>query len=415
MSCSSSRVKTNLGMTSIHEVFNTDDAMCEILLLLPPETLYKLILVSKKWLQIISSPFFRHAYLSKWTPRFHLIGFFVCNTMYLGKRVDGVRRPRNELSLPLLSTSGLGDEIESSGVLKKLGYYIDSSDGILLCGRHPKAYYLYDPSTKEYNQIPRHRVHFEELCMSLYTEDCPDKGYTYKVIRAECVSYLAQSTKVKVETYSSKTTTWRYSELTCPEAISLSPWTPGRVIRGIVYWYATGGKVAVYDTNSEEKLINVMKLPKTYDYDEQVLGESADGCLLYGWSSKSLMEIWKLEKISNVFEWKIQHKLKFKSMWKMNSGEASRFNTRNKETQLLALLNKTSDSVYIRCDSHIFLCDTKTQKVEEVQYQGRSSSFVWDFCKVLPYLRPCWPSSSSFSVVEEKKEDVKFETAQCDV
>lgn len=395
----SRRLKTNLGMTSdlsTHEVLNSNDVMCEILLLLPPETLYKLILVSKRWLQIISSPFFRHTYLTKWKPSFQLIGFFICSSTYLGRRIDGVRRPRNEPSLPLLSTSCIGDEIESSGVLKKLGYYIDSSNGLLLCGRHPKAYYLWDPTTRKHHQLPRPRVHFTELCMSLITEDCPDNGFSYKVIRAECVGFVVQSTKVKIETYFSKTATWSYSELTCHEPISLSSWTPGRVIKGVVYWHATGGKVAIYDSNNEEKRIDVIKLPKTYDYDEQVLGEAADGCLQYGWSNKAVMEIWKLEKVNNVLQWNIQYKLNFKAMWRMNPVEATRFSTRTKETQLLAFLNQKSDSIYVRCDTQIFIFDTKTQRVEAVQYQGRGSLFAWDFCKVVPYFRRSWPSSSLF-------------------
>ncbi|CAA7033979.1 unnamed protein product [Microthlaspi erraticum] len=396
MSCSS-RAKTNFGMPSdlsVHEVFNIDDAMCEILVRLPPETIYQLVLVSKRWLQVVSSPLFRRTYLTKWKPSFHLIGFFICNSTYLGRRLDKGRRPRSEASLPLLSTSTVGDEIESSGVLKKLGYYIDSSNGVLLCGRHPKAYYLWDLNTRLYHQIPRHRVHFEELCMSLITEEYHDKGFSYKVIRAESVSYIAHSTKVKIETYDSKTTTWSYSELTCSEAVSLTPWTPGRVINGVVYWHATGGRVAIYDSNSEEKRIDTMKLPKTFDYDEQVLGESDDGCLQYGWSNKSVMEIWKLEKVENVLEWKIQFKLNFKAMWKKNPVEAKRFSTRSKETQLLAFLNKKSDSVFIRCAPHIFIYDRETQKVEEVQYHGRGSSYVWEYCKVLPYFRLSWPSSS---------------------
>ncbi|EOA20699.1 hypothetical protein CARUB_v10001013mg, partial [Capsella rubella] len=409
MSCSS-RLKTSLGMRSdlsVHEVLNNNDAMCEVLLLLPPETIYKLILVSKRWLQIISSPYFRHTYLTKWKPSFQLIGFFVGSSMYLGKRLNG-RRPRAEPSLPLLSTSSLGDEIESSGILKKLGYYIDSSNGLLLCGRHPKAYYLWDPSTQKQQQLPRPRVHFEELSMSLITEDCPDKGLSYKVIRAECVGFTPHSTKVKVETFSSKTTTWSYSELTCPEPISLSSWTPGRVIKGVVYWHATGGKIAIYDSNSEEKRINVIKLPKTYDYDEQALGETDDGCLQYGWSNKSVMEVWKLEKIDNVLQWNLLFKLNFKAMWRKNPTEATRFSTRTKETQLLAFLNQKSDTVYIRCETQIFIYDRETQRVEVVQYQGRKSTFIWEFCKVVPYFRRTWPTSPLF-----ENSAIMIDTPQC--
>lgn len=236
--------------------------------------------------------------------------------------------------------------------------------------------------------------------MSLITEDCPVEGFSYKVVRGECVSYAAQSSKVRVEIYSSKTTTWSYSELVCNEAVSLTPWTAGRVIKGVVYWHATGGKVAIYDTEDEEKRIDVIKLPKTFNYDEQVLGESSDGCLQYGWSNKSVMEIWKLEKVGEVLEWSIQFKVNFKAMWRLNPVESARFSTRTKETQLLAFFNQNSDSVFIRCDSHICVFDVKTQRVEEVQYQGRGSSFVWDYCKVLPYFQLSWPCCSS-SLLEE--------------
>lgn len=410
MSCSA-RLKTNLGMTSAlstHEVLNSNDTMCEILILLPPETIYKLILVSKRWLEIIASPCFRHTYLAKWKPNFELIGFFVCSSMYLGRRIDGTRRPRAEPSLPLLSTSSIGDEIESSGILKKLGYYIDSADGLLLCGRHPKAYYLWDPSTQKQQQLPRPRVHFEELCMSLISEDSPDQGFSYKVVRAECVAFPVNSTKVKVETFSSKTSTWSYSELICLEPLSLSPWTPGRVIKGVVYWHARGGKIAIYDSNSEEKRIDVIKLPKTYDYDEQVLGETDDGSLQYGWSNKSVMEVWKLEKVGNVLEWNLLFKVNFKAMWKMNQAVATRFSTWTKETQLLALFNQKSDLVYIRCDTQIFIYHTETKRVEVVQYQGRKSTLVWDFNKVVPYFRRTWPCSPLF-----ENNAMMIDTPQC--
>ncbi|KAL0648776.1 hypothetical protein Bca4012_047067 [Brassica carinata] len=328
------------------------------------------------------------------------MGMRSCRLEHWGESKSEMVVVPTKVKLRTLQRQDSGDEVETSGALKKLGYYIDSSTGVLLCGRHPKAYYLWDPVTRKQHKIPRHRVHFEEVCMSLITEDCPVEGFSYKVVRGECVSYAAHSNKVRVEIYSSKTTTWGYSELACNEAVSLTPWTAGRVIKGVVYWHTTGGKVAIYDTEDEEKRIDVIKLPKTFNYDEQVLGESSDGCLQYGWSNKSVMEIWKLEKVGEVLEWSIQFKVNFKAMWRLNPVESARFSTRTKETQLLAFFNQNSDSVFIRCDSHICVFDTKTQRVEEVQYQGRGSSFVWDYCKVLPYFQLSWPCSSS-SLLEE--------------
>ncbi|VVB13346.1 unnamed protein product [Arabis nemorensis] len=88
-------------------------------------TISRVLIIHNKWLQIISNHLFRPIYLTKWKPSFQLVSFFICicSAMYLGKRADGVRRPRSEPSIPLLSTSCLGDEIESSGVLKKLWFF----------------------------------------------------------------------------------------------------------------------------------------------------------------------------------------------------------------------------------------------------------------------------------------------------
>ncbi|KAG7588566.1 F-box domain [Arabidopsis suecica] len=69
--------------SSAQEVLTSDHTMCEIFLLLPPETIFKLILVSKRWLQIISNPLFRKSYIRKWKPSFHLIGFFYFSINFL--------------------------------------------------------------------------------------------------------------------------------------------------------------------------------------------------------------------------------------------------------------------------------------------------------------------------------------------
>ncbi|KAF3570863.1 hypothetical protein F2Q69_00062470 [Brassica cretica] len=95
MSCSP-RLKTSFGNMfdlSVDQVINSDDIMSEIFLLLPPETVYKLILVSKRWLQIISDPFFRCTYLTKWKLMSKLVGFFICKTKKYGSFKYELRRP----------------------------------------------------------------------------------------------------------------------------------------------------------------------------------------------------------------------------------------------------------------------------------------------------------------------------------
>ncbi|CAN6899693.1 unnamed protein product [Brassica oleracea] len=235
-------------------------------LLLPPETVYKLILVSKRWLQIISDPFFRCTYLTKWKRMSKLVGFFICKTKNSGSFEYELRRPPFEFhhSLPLKNI--LGDEIKS------LKHYVDSSNGFILCSPNPNDYYLWNPSTRRRHRIPHHEAHFEFPCTSLIVES-----------------------------------------------------SRGRVIGGVVYWYATGGRVAIYDTNSHEKRIGL-----------RVLAHSPDGCLQYGRSTKSVMEIWKLGKVNGVFQWKLQHKVNFKVVlgW-YDDVKAERFSRSRKEVKKL--------------------------------------------------------------------------------
>lgn len=397
-----------MSCNSVRDALSSDDILCDILLRLPPESVFKFIIVSKRWLKCICSYVFRHSYLRRWKVSSRLLGFVVCNSLYLGRRPGGLRRTPSEPALPFLSTCQEGDDLKYSGILKRLGYFIDSSSGLLLCGRHPKTYYVWDPVTKQQHKLPRPRVYFEELCMAFIAEDSPDDSICYKVIRAKCECKLNEVSTVTIETFCSKTTTWYYSILTCTSTLSLCPWTVATVIRGVVHWFAMRGNIAIYDQKQEERHIAVVQLPGSYDFDEQILGESSDGLLQYGISCKSGMEIWVLEKeidnhtslySSNAHfktRWTLRYRLNFKTMWKKNPSVMTAYRTcsKSKETQILSFLSQNSESVYIRSGDNIFLCHLQSKEVEVVQYDGRGSSILWDFSKVVPYFKPAWPHSS---------------------
>ncbi|GAV66774.1 F-box domain-containing protein [Cephalotus follicularis] len=386
----SKRISHDSGLDAL----SCDDILCNILFRLPPESVFKFITVSKKWLHLICSPSFRHSYLSWWKTNSRLLGFFVCNSSYLGRSRDGVRRPKSEPALLLLSTCEEGDDLTFSGILKQLGYFIDSSNGFLLCGRHPKTYYVWNPNTKEKYQLPRPRVYFEELCMAFMVEECPDGSVCYKVIRAKCDRILDEVNTVTIESFSSDTTTWSYSTLTCSSTLSLSPRTVATVIGGVIHWYAEHGNVAIYKPDDEDRHIELIKLPGSYDCDEKVLGESFDGLLQYGESTESGMAIWVLERepSGSIFKWNLRCKLKFKTMWKKNPTPMIKFSS--KETQILSFLPQNSESVFIRSGCHVFLYHFESERVELVHYNGRGSFISWDLCRVVPYFIPAWPYSS---------------------
>ncbi|KAJ7978142.1 F-box protein family [Quillaja saponaria] len=236
-----------MSFDSIHDVLNCDDILREILLRLPPPSISKSIIISKRWLNFICSSSFRQSYLTQWRQSFRLLGFFVCNFLYLGRPRDGLHRPPWEPALPLLSTCKEGDDLKFSGILKELGYFMDSSKGFLLSGRHPKTYYVWNPISKQPFQLPEPRQFYKMLCMAFVVEDCSDGVICYKVIRAKCERKLIERHTVSIETFSSKTGAWKQTTLTCSSTFALCPRTVATVIGGVVHWLAMWRNIAIYD------------------------------------------------------------------------------------------------------------------------------------------------------------------------
>ncbi|XP_004302070.1 PREDICTED: F-box protein At5g03970 [Fragaria vesca subsp. vesca] len=406
--------KEKMLENDVHAALTCDDILNEILLRLPEKFVFRLILVSKRWLRVICSSSFRSDYRARWGVDFHHLGFFVCNQLYLNRPKDGMRRPKSEPALQLLSACEEGDDVcndlMASGNCKQLGYFIDSCNGLLLCGRHPLTYSVWNPISKVLFQLPQPQRFYKRLCMAFIAEDNFDDILQYKVIRANCECKREVNT-VSIETYSSVTGTWKHFTLTCSSKFSLRPWTVATVINGVVYWFATQGKiaikesVAIYDPRVGNTRVELLKLPDgniSQDYDEFVLGESSDGLLQYGQSSKSGMEIWVLEKeqdssISSITtnvqsnrKWKIRYRLGFKAMWKKNPS----FCKQTKEAQLLSFLPRNSEYVFIRSGQNIFLLHIESQMLKVNRYHGPSSHIQWDFSRVVPYFQPSWPRSS---------------------
>ncbi|KAL0552672.1 hypothetical protein IC582_011790 [Cucumis melo] len=393
---------------SIHSALACDDILTEILLRLPEKSIFKLILVSKRWLSLICNFSFRRSYEKQWGAHTRLFGFFVCNFLYIDRPQDGVRRPRSEPALPLLSTCQESDDLVSSGILRKLGYFIDYSDGLLLCGRHPKHYYIWDSVTKYRRQLPQPQKHYKYLCTAFITEDPgPDCGdIVYRVVRANCECRVDVINTISIETFSSRTWTWKQSTLVCSSDFALSPWTVGTVIKEVIYWFGTYRSLAIYDPGFGERRITSIKLPTgklTQDYEDSILGVSSDGLLQYGQSGKLGLETWVLFKEQDdssssytiefdthcEYRWMLRHKLSYKDLWKQNPNSG----LRSKETQILSFIRRNSDSVFIRLGTSIYQCNIRSKSLEVTPYHHGDFSIPWDFCKVVPYFQKIWPQS----------------------
>ncbi|KAM7268264.1 hypothetical protein ACFE04_010430 [Oxalis oulophora] len=87
----------------LDDTLNSDDILGNILTRLPPDTIFKSILVSKRWLRLICSSSFRRTYFITWEEDYYLLGFFIRPSVCIAKRKEGDRRPRSEAAFEFLS------------------------------------------------------------------------------------------------------------------------------------------------------------------------------------------------------------------------------------------------------------------------------------------------------------------------
>ncbi|CAL1382871.1 unnamed protein product [Linum trigynum] len=126
------------------------------------------------------------------------------------------------------------------------------------------------------------------------------------------------------------------------------------------------GNLEIYDAQSGERRIVVIKLPGSNDYEERALVDSYDGLVQYGWSNESGMEIWGLKSSDqgvSSSKWDLRYRLKFKTMRRRNlrmmAAGSCRF---DKETQIVSFYAKDFDFVYIRSSFEIFVYHRGTEQ-----------------------------------------------------
>ncbi|KAL7153355.1 hypothetical protein ABFS83_04G162800 [Erythranthe nasuta] len=127
---------------------DNDDLLREMLVHLPPKTLFKFMTVSKKWKYLINDPTFLKFHNKKQRRRSsavagddgdrRLLALFQLTTKHLSGRY---RRRPSEPAMNILAVFPDGNP-EIMCVEKELGYFINSSKGLVLCGRHSSTYHI---------------------------------------------------------------------------------------------------------------------------------------------------------------------------------------------------------------------------------------------------------------------------------
>ncbi|EYU39665.1 hypothetical protein MIMGU_mgv1a022846mg [Erythranthe guttata] len=257
-------------MDSKKNIKINDDLLREILVHLPPKTLFKFMTVSKKWKFIINDPTFLEFHSNKQRGRSsavagddggRLLALFQLTTKHLSGRY---RRRPSEPAMNILAVFPDGNP-EIMCVEKELGYFINSSEGLVLCGRHSSKYHVMNPVTKKWVPLPpppRHRLdqqYYRDWTIGLMVTAWEGDN-SYIVVRAALTDDLDQL--LPIETYSSKTGEWVPSTLVGTGEFVLHP-LPGAplVANGVFHWYTYNWQIALYDPSDETGHVQLIKIP----------------------------------------------------------------------------------------------------------------------------------------------------------
>ncbi|KAK9283946.1 hypothetical protein L1049_012203 [Liquidambar formosana] len=382
-----------------------DDVLIEILLRVPVESVFRFKSVSKTWNHMLSHPSFINKYQTRLRKSsssspspFPLLGFFqgsVCR-----------RRNLPDQAIPRLSflpTCKQGMPLKSRDFMDKLGFYVGSSNGLILCGRHPNSYYVCNPVTNQWFSLPgpNKELDVDSVVIGFSYQEFFDVNdgsirRNYKVVRV----HIRENHRIKyntlpIETYSSDTGVWKESMLTGAAPFLLVPRWPCTVVRGIFYWQACKDIVAAYDPNTVEDQLWLIKLPRTTGHRFLVLGESPDGLLQCGMDDYPGFKIFVLNKklhcynySSIISEWTAINIVYHSTPEIMYSREESAI---EQYPNLIAFHPQNINIVYLRMGANIYWYDLQSGRIELIPYDG--VTFPCCLYKLFPYFQPDWPPS----------------------
>ncbi|XP_012834651.1 PREDICTED: F-box protein At5g03970-like [Erythranthe guttata] len=293
-------------MNAAKRIESNDDLLTELLLQLPPKSVFKFISVSKRWKTIINDPFFIENYSKRRSSGDgRLLALF--QTKFTPPTIPG--DPIQMNILPIHPCNITFDHVPKEG----LGTFVNSSNGLILCGllqlvgKHMVTMYtVLNPVTGKCVALPRPpTIWRDELYLSSFDAIMCEENKTalepnYIVVRVREL----WGKVMKIETFSSVTGMWATSSLKATGSITESPYEPlympPVVVNGVFHWLTASFELAVYDPNKYKKHLQLIKAPYTSggNCTSVIVTRSPfpDDVLLYGAIDSPWLKFWMLEK-----------------------------------------------------------------------------------------------------------------------
>ncbi|XP_057972835.1 F-box protein At5g07610 [Malania oleifera] len=241
-------------------VFGNDDLLTEILIWLPVRSLMKFKSVSRRWLSIITNPYFAHL-----RNRAHKATDTTASALFL-HRSSLLMNPEFEFVSIVAEDPFPAPFRFLTFVHDPRGVKIlQSCNGLLCCcsfraSRPKRNFYVCNPTTKQYTTLPRiNRPKFSTIFGVNLAFD-PSKSPHYKVV---CVrSSESSPDHYQIEMYSSQTGPWRLSGEPFTNSNNIN-FDRGVFWNGAINWVSSWGDSLYFNVDSE--CLGTMPMPAVPD------------------------------------------------------------------------------------------------------------------------------------------------------
>ncbi|KAL0322232.1 UNVERIFIED_CONTAM: F-box protein [Sesamum calycinum] len=247
------------------------NVVMEILVRLPPKSVFRFKSVSNTWKKIISTdPLFLCSYSRRRSSATsdRLLAFFqLTDKEYVRPGIPWSPYPPPMTILPVRVPD---NPIATLELPKNLYYILNSSNGLILTSTLCHKFYVVNPFTFKWVSLPRlpelSVLTREESSTGIMCEDnLNELKANYIVVRA--ITPL-ENDIMSIQTYSSRTGKWAESMLVATGNFALQP-QAATVANGVFHWIAYNWTIAVYDPNDHVKNhVQLIQMPNSISNEE---------------------------------------------------------------------------------------------------------------------------------------------------
>ncbi|XP_009792194.1 F-box protein At5g07610-like [Nicotiana tabacum] len=287
-------------LPSSEQIAGSEGLLTEILLRLPPKTLLRFQCVSKHWLSLISSTYFRRLHTRRnATSSASTVGVFLC------------RHPNYDfLSLHEERLAAMGriyDRLSDARDGKVLSN-ISSCNGLVCLGFKSDdaktEFYVYNLTTGHHRFIP---VPDGMVVKSMNLAFDPKRSGDYDVV---CVWLSVSENQLRFSVYSSACGVWRHSTEYCNGNVELCCYR-GVYWKGAIHWFSQTGPFLCFETDSIEfKSMPSTQIPEGQWYRNiEYFGESGGHLHLIEIHKPQDIEFDVLELKSDYSQWFVKYRV----------------------------------------------------------------------------------------------------------